>query len=179
MNSRWPLLCLLCLLSLLPKGVSAQPLPQWPRHPTTGLIAFTGVLPWPTASLTLDQQQALTRRWYTAQLTQVKPAQQAEWAKEEATFAGLPRLAYVDSVFYSPGTAGVVDSVYDRTIYRLEYQVRLAATPIGLSYQLSDFKCIELVSDASASGALETVLTQYAAEQAVFYRRLRRALAGW
>lgn len=114
-----------------------------------------------------------------AKLTQLKPAKQVEWAKEGTTFAGLPTLAHIDSVFYSPSTSGAVDSVHDRVIWRLLYQVRLAPTPLGLSYQLSDFECVELVFDASTSGALETVLTRYAAEQAVFYRRLRRALAGW
>lgn len=176
MNSQWPLLCLLFLLA---REGFAQHQPQWPRHPTTGRIAFTGVLPWPTSSLTLNQQQALAQRWYTAKLTQVNPAKQAEWTKEETTFAGLPTLAYMDSVSYSPSISGAVDSVHDRVTWRLLYQVHLAPTPLGLDYQLSNFECVELVSDASTSGTLEAVLTRYAAEQAVFYRRLRRALAGW
>ena len=85
----------------------------------------------------------------------------------------------MDSVFYSPSISGAVDSVHDRVTWRLLYHVRLAPTPLGLSYQLSNFECVELVFDASTSGALEAVLTRYAAEQAVFYRRLRRALTGW
>lgn len=175
--SRGALLCLLAL-GVVPLSW-AQQVPAWPRQATTGRIEFTGVLPWPTSSLALTQQRALARRWYRAKLTQATPAQQAEWATQQATFAGLPTLAYVDSVVYSPDATGVVDSVADRVIWRLLYHVRLAATPGGLSYHLSQFTCIELLSDTSTSGALETVLTQYAAEQAVFYRRLHKALASW
>ncbi len=179
MNFRWSLLRLLCFLLVLPGWAFAQPVPQWPRHATTGRVEFTGVIPWPTSPLTLEQRQALVRRWYTAKLTEVKPVKQTEWAKKGASYAGLPTLAYLDSVFYSPGSPNSVDSVYDRVTWRLVYKVHLSPTPVGLAYRLSDFECVDIVFDASNEESLEKVLTRYSSELAVFYRRLRRALAGW
>jgi hypothetical protein len=141
---------------------------------------FTGNIPWPTPKLRLDQQQALVRHWYAQHLTTDKQAlATAQATPAELTFAGLPTQAYLDSVAYSPNSAGVVDSVTSRVIWRLVYQVSLTPTPVGLTYQLSEFACIELVFDAGNEEALETVLTRYPAELAVFYRRLQKALAGW
>jgi hypothetical protein len=81
-------------------------------------------------------------------------------------------LAYVDSVTYAPGATGAVNSVYGRVTWHLLYRVRVASTPLGLSSHLSAFECLELVYDTGTDEALETVLAHYAAEQAVFYRRL-------
>jgi hypothetical protein len=178
-NPWLPLFRLLCLLPLLFSKVFAQQLPAWPRQAPSGRISFTGLIPWPTPRLTLAQQQALVRRWYYAKLTQLPPRQRAQWAKEGVTFAGVPTLAYVDSVFYSPDSSGALDSVYGRGVWRLMYRVHLAPTAKGLQYRLSEFECAEMAYDASTGDTLENVLLRYAVQQAVFYRSLRKALAGW
>jgi hypothetical protein len=175
----WSLFRGLCLLFLLSNWGFAQPLPQWPRHPTSGRIECRGVLPWPSPTLTLAKQKALVRHWYTAKLTQASQQEQAQLAKEGVTFAGVPLLAYADFVFYAPDSTGTIDSVYRHVLWRLLYHVSLVPTAAGLRYHLSEFERIEGVFDASSSDPLEKVLVQYAAEQGVFYRRLRKALAGW
>lgn len=167
------------LLAFLAQEGFAQSLPVWPRHPTTGRIEFSGVIPWPVPAPGLPQQQALVRRWYLAKLTAEETGQLAKVPARETTFAGLRTRTYLDSVSYHPDYDGAVDSVAGRVIWRLMFKVRLTPTPAGLAYRLSEFECVEMVYDASASEELETVLPRYAAEQAVFYRRLRRALAGW
>lgn len=136
-------------------------------------------MPWPVPAPSLTQQQALVRRWYLAKLTSEQAGQPAKVPSQEATFAGLRTRAYLDSVSYQPDYNGTVDSVAGQITWRLMFKVRLTPTPAGLAYQLSEFECGEIGYDASASEALEMVLPRYAAEQAVFYRRLRKALAGW
>ena len=180
MRSPWLLFGLLSWLLGLPQKSCAQQASDWPRHATTGRVAFAGLIPWPTATRTLAQQQALVRRWYTQHLTSEKRLLvPAHATPADGTFAGLPTQAYLDSVSYSSSSSGLVDSVANQVIWRLVYQVSLTPTPGGLAYRLSEFECVELVVDAITVEALEKVLPRYPAELAVFHRRLQRALAGW
>ena len=180
MHSPWLLLCLLFSLLGLPARGCAQPASAWPRQAATGRVVFAGLIPWPPATRTLAQQQALVRRWYAQHLTSEKlPLVPAHATPADLTFAGLPNQAYLDSVSYSASSSGAVDSVANQVIWRLVYQVSLTPTPVGLAYRLTEFECVELVFDASNGEALEKVLPRYPAELAVFHRRLQRALAGW
>jgi hypothetical protein len=178
MNSWWLRLGLLVALGV-PGRAFAQQVRPWPHQPTTGRIAFAGLLLWPTPLLTLGQKQALVRRWYLANLTTGKQVPLARNAPSETTFAGLPNWTYLDSVSYLPGPSRLVDSVYDMVTWRLAYDVDLVATPVGLAYRLSELKCGEMVFDSGYDWPLETVPPRLLAQQASFYRRLRKALAGW
>lgn len=179
MNIRWFLLCLLpFLLVLLPAAGFAQQTPAWPRHPSTGRIEFTGILPWPTPLPTLPQQQALVKRWYLTKLTVGNSGRLGKPDTVAATFAGRPTIAYLDSLTYTPDHTGVVDSVYDLLIWSVWYTVRLTPTAAGLTYHLSEFEYAETLYDAASSVSLEKALTQYPEKLAVFHRRLRKALAG-
>jgi hypothetical protein len=180
MHSHWLLLCLFACLLGFPHRSCAQPASAWPRQAPTGRVAFTGIIPWPTATQTLAQQQVLVRRWYAQHLTSEKlPLMPAHATTADSTFAGLPNQAYLDSVSYSASSSGAVDSVANQVTWRLIYQVSLTPTPVGLAYRLSEFECVELVVDAINAEALEKVLPRYPAELAVFHRRLQRALVGW
>ncbi|UOQ52914.1 hypothetical protein [Hymenobacter cellulosivorans] len=164
---------------MLPATGSAQQTPAWPRHPTTGRVEFTGVLPWPTPRPTLPQQQALVKRWYLAKLTAGNSGRLGKPDTLAATFAGQPTIAYLGSLTYTPDHTGVVDSVYDLLIWSVWYTVRLTPTAAGLTYHLSEFEFAETVYDAASSDSLEKMLPQYSGQLAVFHRRLRKALAGW
>jgi hypothetical protein len=172
---RLSLLALCCWL-LCPVPVGAQASPEWPRHPISGNIQFSGLLPWPVAGATPAQQRARARHWYAANLTSEKSTRPAT---SDTTFAGLPDWAYLDSVSYPSAVPRGEDSVYYRVIWRLLYKVNLTPTPAGLTYHLSEFECAEIVFDASSSERLEVVLGRYASQMAVFHRRLRKALARW
>lgn len=171
-----PFLLLLGYLLAAALGQSfAQTVPAWPRDSATGRVAFTGTIPWPTPTPTPQQQQALVRRWFLRRLT-ASPGAQAR-RPADATFAGLPTHAYLDSTSYHPGPAG--DPTPEAVIWRILYSVQLTPTPAGLAYRLSEFEVAQLVSDASTSDELEAQLPRYPAALAVFHRRLRKALAGW
>jgi hypothetical protein len=157
----------------LANGCFAQQIPNWPRHVITGRIEFTGMLLWPSPTLTFAQKQALIRKWYAEKLTTQKADEWDHGKDSEITYGGLPTWALIDSV----SNASAPEE--ERVTWRLYFQIRWIPTPLGVSYRFSEFECIELVSDASTSGPLEGVLLHYSTEQAVFQRHLRRALASW
>ncbi|TGD83100.1 hypothetical protein [Hymenobacter wooponensis] len=163
----------------LPMQPFAQEIQQWPRNDLTGRVEFSGVLPWPIAAPSLEQQQALVRQWYTTKLSPPKPGKFAMRTTALTTFAGLPNQAYFDSLTYEPTSTGAVDSVYDWNIWRLIYQVHLTPTPHGLAYRLSEFRAVAMVYDTGSEARLEEALRLFPKEMAVFHRRVRRALAGW
>ncbi|GAB3830566.1 hypothetical protein [Hymenobacter jeollabukensis] len=173
-----PFLLLLCCLLLASPGRSfAQTAPDWPRNPETGRVEFVGTIPWPTPTPTLQQQQTLVRRWFLRKLT-VSPGARAR-RPAEATFAGLPNHAYLDSTGYQPGPSSGGVPTREEVTWRLRYAVQLTATPAGLAYRLSEFEIAEVVFDASTSDQLEAQLPHYPTQLAGFHRRLRNALAGW
>ncbi|RSK47478.1 hypothetical protein [Hymenobacter rigui] len=179
MRTRWFLFPLLLLSGLLPGIQASAQRASWPRQAGTDRIEFRGVLPWPTPLLTMAQRQALVRQWYATKLTDQLPTPLKRWSSGKTTYAGLPREASLDSVVYVSDQSGRVDSVYDRTIWRLEFQVDLVPTPVGLAYRLFDFQSIVSQYDNATSETLENMLPRYEAEHAVFCRRLQRVLTGW
>lgn len=177
MPYRQPLLLLCCLLLAPLVSSLAQTVPAWPRNASTGRVEFTGTIPWPTPTPTPQQQQALVRRWFLRKLT-ASPGARAR-RPAEATFAGLPNRAYLDSTAYQPGPAGPTGPTQEEVTWRLAYSVQLTSTPAGLTYRLSEFEVAEVVFDASNSDQLEAQLARYPMALEVFHRRLRKALAGW
>jgi hypothetical protein len=162
--------------ALAPAAAQGQRHPSdWPRRPDTGQVEFVGMLPWPDSVTTPDQRQVLTRQWFAANLTQM-PANQCTrvLAKNgQASYAGLPQEASLDSVWSCPGPYP------EKVTYRLFYHVALAPTPAGLTYRLHHFEWAEIGPDFGSTSSLEALLPQFGGQLRGFQRRLTQALAGW
>jgi hypothetical protein len=146
---------------------------EWPRNLETNEIEFAGSLPWPPEAKTVQQRQALVRRWYERRLSSDKIVEVEHLQLPPAkTCCGVPNEAYLRHL---DGELHVI----------LGYSVRLIYTSAGLTYYFSDLMVHYFQDDTGGSIPLSIVLQGIDKQLGltpsltVLQARLVKATAGW